>query len=186
MRSHHLEPKVMAKALRAALQERQIAITHGAALEIVAAQHGAASWNVLAAEDRAPVADDIPVGDGMRFSQTCPIMRIFDEGIAKEFYLDFLGFHLDWEHRYGENFPLYAQVSRSGLTLHLSGHHGDATPGSSAFVRMQGVEAFQRELTGRDYKHNKPGLKDEPYGLVMTVTDPFNNRIHFCQDKPDA
>ena len=180
MRSHHPEPKIMAKALRAALQEHQVAITHAAALEIVAAQHGFANWNVFAAEGRATVEE------GIRFSQTCPIMRIFDEGVARAFYLDFLGFHPDWEHRYGENFPLYAQVSRAGLILHLSGHHGDATPGSSAFVRMQGVEAYQRELTGKDYKHNKPGLKDEPHGLVMTVTDPFNNRIHFCQDKPPA
>lgn len=179
MRSH-LEPKSMAKALRAALQERQIVITHGAALEIVAAQHGVASWNILAA------ADPTPVEASVRFGQTCPVMRIFDEGVAREFYLSFLGFQLDWEHRFGENFPLYAQVSRAGLTLHLSGHHGDATPGSAVFVRIQGVEVYQRELTGRNYKHNKPNLKDEPYGLVMTVTDPFNNRIHFCQEKPSV
>ncbi len=177
MRSH-LEPKAMAKALRAALQERQIAITHGTALEIVAAQHGVASWNVLAAADPAPAEASV------RFDETCPVIRIFDEGVAKEFYLGFLGFRLDWEHRFGENFPLYAQVSRAGLTLHLSGHHGDATPGSAVFVRMHGVEMYQQELMGQDYKHGKPGMRDEPYGRVMTVTDPFNNRIHFCQDRP--
>ena len=173
----HLEPKAMAKALRDALQERQIAITHGMALEIVAAQHGLASWNILAATDSGS-ADG-----GIRFGQTCPIMRIFDESVAKDFYLDFLGFHLDWEHRFGENFPLYAQVSRAGLTLHLSGHHGDATPGSTVFVRMQGVEAYQQELARKDYKHGKPSVEDEPWGLVMSVTDPFSNRIRFCQDK---
>lgn len=177
MRSH-LEPKAMAKALRAALQARQIEIPHAMALEIVAAQHGAASWNVLAA------AQDAPAANGIRFTQTCPILRIFDEGIAREFYLGFLGFQLDWEHRFGDNFPLYAQVSRAGLTLHLSGHHGDATPGSTVFVRMQGVEAYHQELSGRNYKHGKPGVEDEPWGLVMTVTDPFSNRIRFCQDKP--
>ena len=179
MRSHP-DPKAMAKALRAALQERQIAITHGAALEIVAAQHGFASWNVLAAAGRAPS------GDGVRFNQTCPILRIFDEALAREFYLGFLGFDLDWEHRFGENFPLYAQVSRAGLTLHLSGHHGDATPGSTVFVRMTGVEAYQRELVRKDYKHGKPSVEDEPWGLVMSVTDPFSNRIRFCQDKQGA
>ena len=173
-----LDPKAMAKALRAALQERQIAITHGAALEIVAAQHGLGSWNILAAAGGALSEE------GIRFSQTCPIMRIFDEAVAKDFYLGFLGFHLDWEHRFGENFPLYAQVSRAGLTLHLSGHHGDATPGSTVFVRMQEVEAYQQELARQDYMHGKPSVVDEPWGLVMTVTDPFNNRIRFCQDKP--
>lgn len=174
----HLEPKAMAKALRAALQERRITITHGTALELVAAQHGLASWNVLAA------ASDDPAEGRPRFSQTCPILRSFDEAVAKAFYLDFLGFHLDWEHRFGENFPLYAQVSRAGLILHLSGHHGDATPGSTVFVRMQGIEAYQQELARKDYKHGKPGLEDQPWGVMMTVTDPFSNRIRFCQDKP--
>jgi catechol 2,3-dioxygenase-like lactoylglutathione lyase family enzyme len=42
--------------------------------------------------------------------QAIPILRIFSVDKAKEFYLDFLGFKLDWEHRFGDNFPLYAQV----------------------------------------------------------------------------
>lgn len=179
MRSH-LDLKAMAKALRAALEARHIAITHGTALEIVAAQHGFRSWNVLAAAEGAPAKESV------HFSGTCPIMRIFDEEIAKEFYLDFLGFHLDWEHRFGENFPLYAQVSRAGLTLHLSGHHGDATPGSTVFVRTHGIEAYQQELARKDFKHMKPGVEDTPVGLQMTVTDPFSNRIRFMQDKPSA
>jgi hypothetical protein len=170
----------MATLLRAALQERRIAITHAAALDIVAAQHGLASGNVLAAAEAAPP------GGAIRFTETCPILRIFDEALAREFYLGFLGFHLDWEHRFDGNFPLYAQVSRAGLTLHLSGHHGDATPGSTVFVRMQGVEAYRRELSRTDYKHAKPQLEEQPWGIVMTVTDPFGNRIRFCQDKPGA
>lgn len=124
--------------------------------------------------------------EAVHFNQTCPVMRIFDEAVAKEFYLDFLGFKLDWEHRFGENFPLYAQVSRAGLILHLSGHYGDATPGSTVFVRMCGVRTYQQELALKDYKHAKPGVEDEPWGLVMSVTDPFSNRIRFCQDKPNA
>lgn len=47
--------------------------------------------------------------------QAIPVLRIFSVDKAKEFYLDFLGFTLDWEHRIGDNFPLYAQVSRSGI-----------------------------------------------------------------------
>lgn len=52
------------------------------------------------------------------------------------------------------------------------------------FVRMQGVETYQQELARKDYKHGKPSVKDEPWGLVMDVIDPFSNRIRFCQDKP--
>jgi hypothetical protein len=172
-------PKTMAKALRASLSQRKIDIAHSAALEIVATQFGVESWNVLAASNEKATS-----AKGIQFQCTSPIMRIFDEAKAKEFYLGFLGFGLDWEHRFGDNFPLYIQVSRAGLTLHLSEHHGDASPGSTAFVRMVGVQAYRDELTRKDYGYNKPDLEDLPWGLVMTVTDPFSNRIRFCQDKP--
>jgi len=108
---------------------------------------------------------------------------MFDEAKAREFYIDFLGFEVDWEHRFGENFPLYMQISRAGMGLHLSGHHGDATPGSNIFVTMHGVHAFQRELAAKDYRFMKPGVEELPWGDVMEVTDPFGNRIRFCEQK---
>ncbi len=170
------DARLMAKALRAALAEDNIDISHSRALEIVAGQFGRDSWNVLAADIDAGETDA-----EIRFTETAPIMRILDEDRAREFYVDFLGFSLDWEHRFGDNFPLYAQVSRGGLILHLSGHHGDGTPGTTIFVAMQGVRAWQRELAEKDYRHMKPGVVDEPWGAVMTVIDPFSNAIRFCE-----
>ncbi|NSX91387.1 glyoxalase superfamily protein [Agrobacterium tumefaciens] len=117
------------------------------------------------------------------FERTFPIVRIFDEAKAREFYVDFLGFGIDWEHRFGDNFPLYMQVSRAGMGLHLSGHHGDATPGSNIFVTMRGVHAYQQELAAHDYRFMKPGVEELPWGDVMEVTDPFGNRIRFCEQK---
>jgi len=40
-------------------------------------------------------------------SQVIPIFRIFDIDKAKEFYVDWMGFQIDWEHRFGDNFPIY-------------------------------------------------------------------------------
>lgn len=119
------------------------------------------------------------------FEQIFPIVRIFDEAKAWEFYVDFLGFAVDWEHRFGDNFPLYMQVSRAGMGLHLSGHHGDATPGSNIFVTMRGVHAYQQELAAKDYRFLKPGVEELPWGDVMEVTDPFGNRIRFCEQKSE-
>lgn len=175
------DPKTMAKALRTALRQRQIDISHAAALEIVAAQYGLESWNVLAAATR----DAVPPR-GIAFGPACPVMRIFDEAKAKEFYLGFLGFDLDWEHRFGAGFPLYAQLSRAGLALHLSEHHGDASPGSTVFVRTDGLRALHQELAHKAYACGKTGLEQQSWGLVMTVTDPFGNRIRFCQETAEA
>lgn len=68
---------------------------------------------------------------GVTFQRVIPILRIFDVDRAREFYVDHLGFVVDWEHRFEERLPLYMQVSRGGLVLHLSEHHGDGAPGST-------------------------------------------------------
>jgi len=54
----------------------------------------------------------------MAFGKTTPILRIFDEAKAKEFYIDFLGFRVDWEHRFEEGLPLYMQISKDGCIIH--------------------------------------------------------------------
>ena len=123
----------------------------------------------------------------IEFKRAVPIVRIFSLDKAREFYLDFLGFKVDWEHRFEPDFPVYMQVSRDGLMFHLSEHHGDGTPGSRAYIYMTGVEALHRELSDKKYRYNRPGLQKQEWGMTeMTVTDPFDNRITFAEpmDKP--
>ena len=116
----------------------------------------------------------------IEFGRVTPVLRIFSLEKAREFYLDFLGFKVDWEHRFGPDFPVYMQVSRDGLSLHLSEHHGDGTPGSVVYVYIRGVEALHRELTDKSYRHNRPGLQKQDWGMLeLAVVDPFNNRIVF-------
>ncbi|MGF9562292.1 glyoxalase superfamily protein [Neorhizobium sp. BT27B] len=170
------DAKAMAKTLRETLGSRDVSITHSEALEIVARQFGLAHWNILSAQ-LEPRAAESPI----TFERTVPIVRIFDVAKAHEFYLGFLGFTVDWEHRYGEDFPLYTQVSRGGLQLHLSEHAGDATPGGTTVVYMKGARAFQKELIDKKYRYMKPGLEEVDGRLEVTVTDPFNNRIRFME-----
>ena len=118
----------------------------------------------------------------VRIQRAIPIFRIFSEEKAKEFYLGFLGFQLDWEHRFEPELPLYMQVSRAGLVLHLSEHHGDGSPGATVFVETTGLDAFHAEVTAKRYKYLRPGIEDAPWGArVMTVIDPFSNRIRFSE-----
>ncbi len=182
------DAKSMAKSLRSELNARKIEITHSAALEIVARQFGLNDWNTLSAKiapDKiAPdkIAPETAKPD-LQFESPCPILRIFDEEKAKEYYISFLGFKIDWEHRFEENYPLFCQISRGKLVLHLSGHHGDASPGSSVFVNMKGLADFQKELLAKEYKHAKPAIVEQPWGFEMKITDPFNNSIRFSENK---
>ncbi len=114
------------------------------------------------------------------FNPAIPVFRIFSVEKAREFYLDYLGFSLDWEHRFEPDLPLYMQVSRGPLVLHLSEHHGDACPGSTAYVRMRGVRDFHAEISARNYRYLRPGVESRDWTTAeMTVTDPFGNRIRF-------
>ena len=116
----------------------------------------------------------------IRFVQTVPILRIFDLSKAKEFYIDYLGFAIDWEHRFESGLPVYMQISRGDLTIHLSEHHGDGTPGSAVFVIMSGLREFHREISAKGYRHLCPGIEHMPWDAdVMEVLDPFGNRIRF-------
>ena len=117
----------------------------------------------------------------MNLSPAIPILRIFSVDKAKEFYLDYLGFSLDWEHRFEDGTPLYTQIRRSGLTLHLSEHYGDATPGSTVFVPVDDIDALHSELQTKDYAYARPSIDILDWGRQLQVADPFGNRLRFCE-----
>lgn len=172
------QAKTMAKRLRTALAAhpaRSIDLPHAAALELVAAQLGYGDWNIAAARLERDVPDDI------RFLHAIPVLRMFDDAKAREFYCGFLGFAVQFEHRFAADLPLYMEVARAGLRLHLSEHHGDASPGATVFVPMRNVAAFHRELLDKQYGYGRPGIERTPWGDQLEVHDPFGNRIRFCQ-----
>jgi len=114
----------------------------------------------------------------MKVDQTIPILRIFDVAKAEDFYLGFLGFNLDWKHQFEGVEPVYLQVSRDGLVLHLSEHHGDGTPGSVVYLCVTGLADFHREISSKGYGYMKPGIGDSGHGSIeVCVTDPFGNSL---------
>jgi methyltransferase (TIGR00027 family) len=120
----------------------------------------------------------------MKLLQPVPILRMMDEAKAREFYVDFLGFSVDFEHRFADNAPLYMQIRRSGCTLHLSEHHGDAVPGGALRIEVDDVDALNRELVEKHYKYANPGVADTPWRTrEMTIKDPFGNRLVFTQPR---
>ncbi|RST86442.1 VOC family protein [Aquibium carbonis] len=181
----YLDAKAMAKSLREAMRETGVDVSHSAVLELVARQFGLPNWNVLSARIEGENAADVKAAAAgaaaFGFEPPVPIVRIFDEAKAREFYCGFMGFRVDWEHRFGDDFPLYCQVSRANVKLHLSEHAGDATPGGNMVVFMTGLAAFNAELKAKNYRYMKPGIQAQDWGDEMQVTDPFNNRMRFIE-----
>src|SRR5262249_54283757 len=119
--------------------------------------------------------------------ETIQVLRIFDVDRAREFYLGFLGFTLDWEHRFEPEAPLYMQISRGALRLHLSEHHGDGCPGAVIFVRMTGLDEYHQEISAKGYRVPRPGIEKAPWhARMMLVTDPFGNRLRLNEDLPGS
>ena len=169
--------KRLAKLLREDLARAGIEIPHSLALELIAHQLGAKDWNVLAAlAARAGSATAPAINPGV------PVLRVMSVAQALPFYLDYLGFTLDWEHRFEPGLPLYVQVSRSHAVLHLSEHHGDGSPNGVVWFPVRDVSALHRELIARPNAPMRPGIDpDGPGGPTLQVIDPYGNILRFAQ-----
>lgn len=135
-------------------------------LELIAVAFGYKNWNTfVASEDAGPL--------------TVPIIRTFPGPEADRFYLRFLGFSVDWEHRFEPSLPLYRQISRDGIVLHLSEHHGDATPGSAVRLRVADVAPLQQQLLTSSIYPLRIGLESQEWGDELAIPDPFGNTLIF-------
>ena len=116
----------------------------------------------------------------MNLSRITPILRSFNEAQTREFYVDFLGFQVDWEHRFEPGLPLYMQVSRGDCVLHLTEHFGDCSPGSAIRIETSGLDEFHAGLLAKQFKYARPGIEDMPWGSrEMSIKDPSGNRLTF-------
>ena len=114
-----------------------------------------------------------------------PTLRITDYSRSKQFFVEQLGFQVDWEHRFEPGFPVFMQVSREGLVLFLTEHRGDCPVGGLVHIYVPDVDAWYAELQGRGVQVREPpnqslqGLRD------MTVVDPDGNKIRIATRLPD-
>lgn len=107
-----------------------------------------------------------------------PILRMFDVAKAKEFYIDWLGFEITFEHQFEPGTPYYIGIKKDEIELHLSEHHGDSVPGVTVFITCSELDTFYASL--KPYKYYRPSVIDSFYGTrLMVVQDPFGNKLSF-------
>jgi catechol 2,3-dioxygenase-like lactoylglutathione lyase family enzyme len=183
--------------LRSELRDRkQVDLTHSDCLEIVAAQFGFDDWNVLAAKIGTG-SDPSSDGGHSGTASTIPILRIFSEPKALEFYVDFLGFTLDFGGpNLGPGTPFYGQVTRAATTLHLSEHPYDPGHGASVYIWLSGLDDLHRELSDRYGEMGSriwgpavwvPRVEDVAWDArVLTISDPFGNHLRLSEPNDEA
>jgi hypothetical protein len=115
-------------------------------------------------------------------TKVIPVLRAFDRKKVLEFYVDWLGFTINWEH-HPDNSPFYMQISLRDIVIDISEHHGDATPGSKVIITgFEGLEAYHQALLNKNYTYMKPGLSRVEWDqdtLETIVIDPFFNQLVF-------
>ncbi|MEL7536221.1 MAG: glyoxalase superfamily protein [Pseudomonadota bacterium] len=111
-----------------------------------------------------------------------PILRIGRVDVARQFYREFLGFEIDWEHYYEPGAPIYMQVSRAGCVLQLS-ENERFNAGQIIYVDTQGIDTLHAELAGRDGPWSPPDISTSPWQTrQMEIADPFGNLLRFHEE----
>ena len=111
---------------------------------------------------------------------------MFDEAKAKAFYLDCLGFEIDWEFRFSLTARLYMQIHLGHAILHLNGHAKEDAPISEVNIPVLGLPNYCDYLIAKEADYPKPVAVDPRYqgrNTDLNVYDPFGNCLVFCFDK---
>lgn len=112
-----------------------------------------------------------------------PIFQISDYQQALDFYIGWLGFRIDWEDRSSRG-PLYMQVSRGGIVLHLTSHPKESCAGAKVIAEINGLIAFHYLLTKKRSSYPSPVLQKTCWSdkvMQVEVTDPFGNILVFAE-----
>jgi uncharacterized glyoxalase superfamily protein PhnB len=108
-----------------------------------------------------------------------PQLRMTNWNRTRAFYVDGLGFGVDWEDRFEPGLPVFASLTRDGLSLFLTEHTGDCQPGCAAYFVVDDVDGLYREISSRGVKPTEPPGDTEWGAREMTVVDPDGNKLRF-------
>ena len=115
-----------------------------------------------------------------RVTEVVPVFGIasYDEAIA--FYVDWLGFSIDWEWREGPGRPVIMSISRDGVSLMLN-EYPDSPSASWLSLKVNDLSAFAGEWNAR--RPDSAAIDISPPYELPTVSfqDPFGNRLDFEQ-----
>jgi hypothetical protein len=109
---------------------------------------------------------------------TTPVfgIRSYDDAVA--YYVDWLGFNLDWEFRSPPSSPVIMRVSRDGLALCLN-EHPNVACGFTILLQTTDLDALAAEWNSRRSGSVEVYLQP-PYEIpCVELTDPFGNEMHF-------
>lgn len=111
-----------------------------------------------------------------------PQLRITNAEQSLGFYVNGLGFKLDWEHRFGPGFPLFVQLTRQDQTVFLTEHRGDCEVGAAVYFIVPDAARCLSEFEQKGILATNV-LSNTPWGTrEFLLTDPDGNRLRFASE----
>ena len=120
-----------------------------------------------------------------------PCLRIDSYNDAMPYYLDFLGFKVEFEYRHDEASPVYmgisrgesCGISRGELALHLT-EHTEQPSRIGVMFDVESVHDLYTELKSKNPSMSEE-LVDKPWGKTeLHLRDPFGNLLNFTSPAP--
>lgn len=117
---------------------------------------------------------------------------MLDEKKTKAFYLDYLGYQVDWEHRFdpqSKDSPLYMQVRQGDSVFHLNGHADGDSPVAEVRIPVHNLDAYCEHLGRKTAGAEKPEAVDPRYEGEKTdlnLYDPSGNLLVFWLAKSNS
>jgi catechol 2,3-dioxygenase-like lactoylglutathione lyase family enzyme len=122
--------------------------------------------------------------DRIPAQRVMPTLRMTDYAKSKQFYVEGLGFQIDWEHRFQPDLPVFVQVSRDGLAFFLTEHRGDCPTGGLVHLYVPDVDAWFSEFQQKGIRIQEPPDEYLQGLRSMTILDPDGNKLHICTRLP--
>jgi hypothetical protein len=114
-----------------------------------------------------------------------PVFSILDYHEAMAFYIGWLGFRIDWEDQPKKApTPVYIQVSKGDIVLHLQLYQGANPPLSKAIAEIRGLPFYHQQLLQQHNAPQQPMLEKAFWNekvLGTEVIDPFGNTLVFYE-----
>ena len=110
-----------------------------------------------------------------------PVFHITDYSKSLAFYVDNLGFEVDWQHVFEAGFPVFAQITKEDMTIYLSEHKEDCAVGGLIYLFVNDVDTWYNELKiNKNIVISNPPNEDIEGLRTMTILDPDLNQLRIC------
>lgn len=115
----------------------------------------------------------------IQLRSSIPTFRVKDARAAEAFYREKLGFSTSWAHDPGNEYPVFLEMVRDNVALHLSEHDGDGPVGVSIYVNVTDALALHDAFLAAGAEVAEPPQNSGWGEVVFSLPDLDGDTLRF-------